>query len=74
MDDIEIRITGPFDLFYDTLNKQLSLTYVETPSGRQVKIRFDGQMTRALWDCLALAAANQGGSIGASEIKTPTIQ
>jgi hypothetical protein len=52
----EIKITNPFEMHYNPTTKELSLSHVESPSGHQVRIQFDSQMTRALWDCLALAA------------------
>lgn len=70
----KIRITNPFDLHYNPATKELSLTHVESPSGHRVKIQFDSQMTRALWDCLAIAAQTQGGILGADVIERPKIQ
>jgi hypothetical protein len=70
----KIRITNPFEMHYNPITKELFLSHVESPSGHRASIQFDSQATRALWDCLALAAQIQGGILGADVIEIPKIQ
>lgn len=69
-----IRINNPFELNYDPLSRELSLTHVESPSGRQIFVQFDSQATKALFDCLVAVALQVGGSIGAETIEKKSVQ
>lgn len=71
---MKFNISTPFEMGYDPESKSLSLTHVESPSGRQVSLQFDAQATRALFDCLVAVAQHTSGPLGAEVIEKKKVQ
>ncbi len=68
-EDENFRIKpGSLEMNYDPKSKELHLKYVEPVSGRLLVVQFDDQATRAIYDCLLVAAEVTGGPLGAEII------
>lgn len=68
-----VDVKNPFEMRYDPELKALTVTSTAPVSGEVSDVRFDGQSTRALFDCLLAASDRIGGPLG-EETTVRTVQ